>query len=213
MIKDISRATIKDRYEHLLAVISSQHFLKKQSIGNEVPFFICEYKIEESIKVEELQKKLAKQLSNLDVKVLQINLYDLSIEILKSRKIFDQILEMERSVPKDELKELLQGVLDPENHLVPAIAHKMTNKDFDVLFLSGVGEVFPYIRSHNVLNNLQSTAKEKPTVIFFPGEYIVSSESGASLSLFGRLHDDKYYRAFNIFQFDAEKSTEGKARR
>jgi hypothetical protein len=202
-IKNFNKLTIQDRYEHLLAVISSQRFLQKQGLGNEVPFFICEYKIEESIKIEELQRKLIKQLSNLDVKVLSINLYDLSIKILKSREIWDRILEMEQSVPKAELKELLQGVLDPENHLVPAIAEKMANSDFDVLFLSGVGEVFPYIRSHNVLNNLQSAAKDKPTVIFFPGEYILSSESGAALCLFGRLHDDKYYRAFNIFQFDA----------
>ncbi len=54
---------------------------------------------------------------------------------------------------------------------MPAIAAKLADNDFDVLFLAGVGEVFPYIRSHNVLNNLQSTAKEKPTVLFFPGAY------------------------------------------
>jgi hypothetical protein len=97
---------------------------------------------------------------------------------------------------------LLQGVLDPEAHLVPAIAEKMQQADFDVLFLSGVGEIFPYIRSHNVLNNLQSTAKEKPTVLFFPGSYTHSLASGASLDLFGRLHDDKYYRAFNIYHYE-----------
>jgi hypothetical protein len=68
-----------------------------------------------------------------------------------------------------------------------------------VLFLSGVGEVFPYIRSHNVLNNLQSTAKEKPTVLFFPGSYTFTQISGSSLDLFGRLRDDRYYRAFNIY--------------
>jgi hypothetical protein len=110
---------------------------------------------------------------------------------------------MEETVTKDQLKELLQGVLDPEGHLVPAIASKLSGTEFDVLFLSGVGEVFPYIRSHNVLNNLQSTAKEKPTVLFFPGSYTHSLESGASLDLFGRLHDDKYYRAFNIFHCEA----------
>ncbi len=106
---------------------------------------------------------------------------------------------MEGTVSKEQLKELLQGVLDPEAHLVPAIASKLANTDFEVLFLSGVGEVFPYIRSHNVLNNLQSVAKEKPTIMFFPGVFTHSLESGASLDLFGRLHDDKYYRAFNIF--------------
>jgi hypothetical protein len=95
--------------------------------------------------------------------------------------------------------ELLQGPLDPETHLVPAIASRIAGSDFDVMFISGVGEVFPYIRSHNVLNNLQSKAKEKPTVMFFPGAYTHSLATGASLDLFGRLHDDKYYRAFNIF--------------
>ena len=84
-----------------------------------------------------------------------------------------------------------------------AIAAKMAVTEHEVLFLSGVGEVFPYIRSHNVLNNLQSTAKEKPTVMFFPGAYTHSLESGASLDLFARLHDDKYYRAFNIFHCEA----------
>ena len=94
-------------------------------------------------------------------------------------------------------------MLDIREHLIPAIAAKLDAADFDVLFLSGIGEVFPYIRSHNVLNNLQSTAKTKPTVMFFPGEYRFSLEHGASLELFGLLHDDKYYRAFNIFETQA----------
>jgi hypothetical protein len=36
--------------------------------------------------------------------------------------------------------------------------------------------------------------------MFFPGEYRHSLEQGASLELFERLHDDKYYRAFNIYE-------------
>ena len=194
---------MQDRFQHLFAVISGQRFLKKQGLGNEVPFFICPYEPERSVEMERLQRQLFNRLDQAGVRILEINLYDLSIEILKDRDIWEQIREMEESISKDQLKELLQGVLDPETHLVPAIATKLAKNDFDVLFLSGVGEVFPYIRSHNVLNNLQSTAKEKPTVMFFPGGYTHSLESGASLELFGRLRDDKYYRAFNIFQCEA----------
>jgi len=190
---------MQDRFQHLFAVISGQRFRGKQGLGNEVPFFICPFKPEESVEMERLQRQLVNRLEQAGVRILEINLYDLSIEILKERDIWNQILEMEESVSKEQLKELLQGVLDPEAHLVPAIAVKLASADFEVLFLSGVGEVFPYIRSHNVLNNLQSTAKEKPTVLFFPGAYTHSLESRASLDLFGRLHDDKYYRAFNIF--------------
>lgn len=194
---------MQDRFQHLFAVISGQRFLKRQGLGNEVPFFICPYKPEESVEIERLQRQLVNRLEHAGVRILEINLYDLSIEILKERDIWGQIVEMEDSVSKEQLKELLQGVLDPEAHLVPAIAAKLASTDFEVLLLSGVGEVFPYIRSHNVLNNLQSTAKDKPTVMFFPGAYTYSLESGASLDLFGRLHDDKYYRAFNIFHCEA----------
>ena len=194
---------MQDRLHHLFTVISGRRFLDKQGLGNEVPFFICPYKPEEAVAMERLRRQLVNRLEQSGVRTLDINLYDLSIEILKERDIWDRILELEESVSKEELKELLQGVLDPEAHLVPAIAAKMAATEHEVLFLSGVGEVFPYIRSHNVLNNLQSTAKEKPTVMFFPGAYTHSLESGASLDLFARLHDDKYYRAFNIFHCEA----------
>ena len=87
---------------------------------------------------------------------------------------------------------------DVENIIIPSIVERMDIEPFDVLFLTGVGEVFPYIRSHNILNNLQKRAKEKPTLMFFPGIYQHSLERGASLDLFGCISDDKYYRAFNI---------------
>lgn len=203
MTATIAKMPMQERFLHLFAVISGQRFLNKQGLGNEVPFFICPYKPEESIEMTRLQRQLVNRLEQVGVRILEINLYDLSIEILKERDIWNQIIEMEDSVSKEQLKELLQGVLDPEAHLVPSIAAKLASTEFDILFLSGVGEVFPYIRSHNVLNNLQSTAKEKPTVMFFPGAYTHTLESGASLDLFGRLHDDKYYRAFNIFHCEA----------
>ena len=168
MTTDIARMPMQDRFQHLLAVISGQRFLNKQGLGNEVPFFICPFKPEETVELERLQHQVVNRLEQVGVRILEINLYDLSIEILKDRDIWNQILEMEESLAKEQIKELLQGVLDPEAHLVPAIADKLKSSDFDVLFLSGVGEVFPYLRSHNILNNLQSTAKEQPTIMFFP---------------------------------------------
>jgi hypothetical protein len=199
MKHDITRMPLKERFSHLFAVISGERFLKKQGLGNEVPFFICRYSPNEAGEVEKHKRSLVRKLDGAGVRILEVNLYDLSVELLKARGIWERILEMETSVSKNELKELLQGVLDPAEHLIPAIAERLTTGPHDVLFLSGVGEVFPYIRSHNVLNNLQSTAKDKPTLMFFPGAYTHSLESGASLDLFGRLHDDKYYRAFDIF--------------
>ena len=199
MILDQDRMSIQEKSNHLLALIGSERFLKKEGLGNEVPFFICPYPPKDAVAMDKMQKQLQNRLQQQGVKILDINLYDLSIEILKKRNIWDRIIETEQAISKEQLKELLQGVLDSKAHLIPAIAEKMAETPYDVMFISGVGEVFPYIRSHNVLNNLQSTAKDQPTVMFFPGSYTHSLADGASLDLFGLLHDDKYYRAFNIF--------------
>jgi len=195
----LEKAPMQERYKHLLKIITSKRFLKMQGLGNEVPFFICPYPSEEAVEMSRMQKQLFNTIDKSGVRILVINLYDLAIELLKERGIFEQVFEIEASSGKDEFRELLQGILDPETHLVPAIADKMAQAEFDVMFLVGVGHVFPYIRSHRVLNNLQRAATEQPTVMFFPGVYSHSLEKGASLDLFGRLHDDKYYRAFNIY--------------
>lgn len=195
-------SSIAARFEHLLKIIQSERFLKKQGLGNEVPFFICPYLSQDEVEIKKMQKQLVESLRQQGIEILQIDLYDLSIELLKERGIWERVLNTEQKVSKEQFKELLQGTLDPEAHLIPAIVAKMKESAFKVMFMTGVGEVFPYIRSHNVLNNLQSSAQEKPTVMFFPGAYTHSIEGGASLDLFGRLQDDKYYRAFNIYHYE-----------
>lgn len=218
MIKKISQQPLAKRFDHLREVIASPRFLQMRGLNNDLPFYICEFKASEAFEIQRMRRQLVNTLAGLQVeclqgrgvKVLEINLYDLTIDMLKAREgssegsnLWDEILAAEPEVEKEALQELLQNVLDIKGHLIPEIGKRLAQSDYDVLFLSGVGEVFPYIRSHNVLNNLQSTAKDKPTVMFFPGEYRHSLEQGASLELFGLLHDDKYYRAFNIFDIQA----------
>src|SRR3989338_3104005 len=99
--------SMPDRFQHLFSVIAGQRFLNKQGLGNEVPFFICPFKAEEAVEMERLQRQLIKRLDQVGIRILEINLYDLSIEILKERGIWEQILEMEQSVSKDQFKELL----------------------------------------------------------------------------------------------------------
>ena len=194
--------TPKARSEHLFGVVTSQRFLTKQGLGNEVPFFISPYPAQEGLSMVDDLKALVTRIQHAGVKVLDLNIYDIALDILQQRGILDEVLASEADMDKGELKELLQGVLDPQAHLIPQIGEAIAQTEHDVIFLSGVGEVYPFIRSHNVLNNLQSTAKDRPTVLFFPGSYTHALATGASLDLFGRLHDDKYYRAFNILNYE-----------
>ena len=198
-----NNTSIPNLFDHLYNVIRSPRFLNRQGLGNELPFFICPYSPTQALEIIQLQQQLEKQLDNNGVQVLSINLYDLSIDLLRRRGIWERILSTEQRMGKPELGELLRNVLDAEQHLAPAIADLIQKSDgYHVMFLSGVGEVYPYIRSHTVLNNLQSVAKDRPTVMFFPGTYTHSADTGASLNLFGRLRDDKYYRAFNILDYN-----------
>ncbi len=199
----MNSADLARQEEHLLAVLSSSRFLRMEGLGNEVPFFIFPYPPEEALAIAGLKKRIKNRLANTGTTVREVNLYDLSVEILKERGVWDRLLALEPQQDKTDFRELLQGMLDPQTHIAPAIRSRIEDGDFDILFLTGIGEVFPYIRSHNILNNLQSIVTGKPMLMFFPGRYEQSETLGSSLVLFGRLKDDQYYRAKNILEQEA----------
>ena len=79
---------MQDRFQHLSAVMSGQRFLKKLGLGNEVPFFICPFEPSEAVEMERVRRQLINRLEQAGVRVLEINLYDLSVKILKERPNF-----------------------------------------------------------------------------------------------------------------------------
>lgn len=201
-MKDRQYAPINERYDHLYSVMGSQKFKNKEGLGNEVPFFVCPFKPTEFEQMEKMKGQLTNRLKETGTQILEINLYDVAIHLLKANEDFDFLINEEPSLTKERLKEELQSILDIETIFMAEIADMMGKADFNIMFIAGVGEVFPYIRSHNILNNLQKIARQKPTVMFFPGDYKHSLESGAALELFELLRDDKYYRAFNIYDYE-----------
>ncbi|EHO19073.1 hypothetical protein HMPREF9466_01865 [Fusobacterium necrophorum subsp. funduliforme 1_1_36S] len=70
------------------------------------------------------------------------------------------------------------------------ISQKSKGKNF--MILTGVGKVFPIVRTHTILNNLQNILEDTKVLLFFPGEY-----TSTDLRLFG-FEDNNYYRAFRI---------------
>ena len=195
--------TLAEQEEHLFNVLSGRRFLAMEGLGNEVPFFIYPYPPEVAMEVAQVKKRVKNRLGNAGVTVREVNLYDVTVELLQERGVWDRLLAMEPDQDKGDFREILQGMLDPQLHIAPAIRAKIGDGGFDIMFLTGIGEVFPYIRSHNVLNNLQSVVTGKPMLMYFPGRYEQSDTLGSSLVLFGRLKDDQYYRAKNILEQEA----------
>jgi hypothetical protein len=187
---------ITSKFSHLYKVISSSSFLNKEALGGEIPFFITAYDAKQEVEVKDSIKLLINKLETSGVSVLELNLYDIACDILKEKGGMDgmeRIFSIELTRDKGKFLSALQSTLNIHQILMPKIKELIDKTPSKVYFLTGIGMVFPFIRSHNILNNLQNIAKDSPTVTFFPGNY-----NGHSLNLFGLLTDDNYYRAFNI---------------
>jgi hypothetical protein len=183
---------LQNKFDKLFGNLKKESFLSMSALGGEIPFYIVPYNPAQENDVTQKTKQLKDRLSLAGIGVYEINLYDLALQMLEERGILDKIIAKEPELGKEKLFKTLQGVLDSETKLVPKIEMLANENPSQIIFLTGIGQVFPYIRSHTILNNLQNHIKDRPTVMFFPGTY------GKDLSLFGKLKDDNYYRAFNL---------------
>ena len=184
---------IAQKFEHLFTVIQMPKFLRMEALGGEIPFFISTYQPEQELEIGKAIQGLKNKLERKGIEILELNLYDLVIELLDEQLGKGEIFALEQQMDKEAFKNALQSVLDITQVVMPRIRSIIEATNARVYFLTGVGNVYPFIRSHNILNNLQAIAKAAPTVLFFPGKY-----NGQSLELFGKLKDDNYYRAFNL---------------
>ena len=184
--------SLEIKFDKLFSNLKKDSFLTMSALGGEIPFYIVSYNPEQENDVAQKTRQLKDRLALAGVSVFEINLFDLSLEMLESRGVLDKIVAKENALSKDKLFKTLQGVLDSESKMIPEIEQLVKEHPSQIIFLTGIGQVFPYIRSHTILNNLQNSIKDRPTVMFFPGTY------GDDLSLFGKMKDDNYYRAFNL---------------
>ena len=185
---------LTERLNKILPRIISDDFLRGRGIGNEIAFYIFDYPPEDELRVREhihfLLDHIPKQRPGLRVK--HINLFDFILDYLKSRNLLEKALKMQREKGDEALKEALKGPLH-ENKLATIFVEVAQPQQNDLVLLSGVGSVWPLLRSHTLLNNLHPIMGNTPLVMFYPGRY-----DGQSLRLFGKLKSNNYYRAFKL---------------
>ncbi|WP_033827165.1 DUF1788 domain-containing protein [Bacillus andreraoultii] len=185
-------ATLKERLRKISDRIKEDKFIEGHGLGNEISFYIFDYDPKDELEVRDYIKILHKEFKDglYNRRIIEFDLYKMLIEITKEKRIYDRIFEMEKRQGKDALFKALTTFAKPDIFL-----QKMKEQigDHHVVFLTGVGKVYPFVRSHNILNNLQEVLDKTPVIMFFPGQY-----DGQSLQLFGKLKDDNYYRAFRL---------------
>lgn len=199
---------LNERLNKILPRITSDEFLNGSGIGNEIAFYIFDYPPEDELRVRDYLRTLLdhipKQKHGLRVK--HIDLFDFVLDYLKSRKLLDKAIQMQRDKGDDALKRALKGPLNMKDKLIPHLCTVIQPEQQDLILLSGIGSSYPLLRTSSLLTNLQSIMGRTPLVVFYPGKY-----DQMTLRLFGKLRlsasfenegttkkSENYYRAFKL---------------
>lgn len=182
---------INTRFNNLVKKVKSDDFFYNRGLANEVPFYIFDYDPKDELLVRDNIKNIfLKEISKSEkLKVVEIDLFDLLLESLKNDEIFDSVFKMEEKRGSEVLFEKLKKSFNMEV-ILKYVKDKTENKNFVVI--TGIGKIFPIVRTHALLNNLQAIFNDTKVLLFFPGEYTT-----IDLRLFG-FKDNNYYRAFRI---------------
>ena len=204
MKRTTTQRNLQNEEQHVYEVLRSKRFLNMEGLSKEVPFFIYHYPPVWELDVQAARNRVTTKLRSDDgLRVIEINLYDLATKLLKKRGVWERLFALELTQDKYEFRDALQGMLDPHDHLAPAICEHLAETPSDMVFLTGIGEVFPYIRTHAVLENLQSVVVGRPMLAWFPGTYEFTPAGGHQLRALNLTTSDSYYRAKDIMEQEA----------
>lgn len=187
---------LSERLDKIWNRISDKDFLANRGVANEVRYYVFDYEPCDELIVRNKVKQLKKQ-NNPDAdgfQIIEYDLYEIVIQILEEKGYIDKCIKFEEQKGMEYLYTAVTKMLrltNDDNLIVNRILESTPKNS--VVFLTGVGKVFPFVRSHNVLNNLHQVLDSVPVIMFYPGTW-----NGQSLSLFGTITDGNYYRAFPL---------------
>lgn len=137
-------------------------------------------------------------LPNRGVRAVRVNLYDIVLDYLDSEGMWEPLCEAEQTATRDELIMMLQDTISVSDVIKPAVEAAIDDSACDIAFITGVGETFPFVRTHTLLGEIET---DKPVVLVFPGEYRQNADGSTSLDILNIPSEANggYYRATNVF--------------
>lgn len=181
---------IMQRLDRLKSFIQEQEFLEGKGLSNEVNIRIFCYDPHDEMAVRHFIGQLVTDPA-LACNVRECNLYKIFLECCEDMDILEAITEMEAEDGSEYLLEQLHTAIGAGDFI-----EKMQyapHRTGDVLLLTGVGEVFPFMRVHTLLEAMQPHFSDIPILVMYPGEF-----DKHHLKLFDRLKPNDYYRAFSV---------------
>ncbi len=182
-------ATIGESLDKLRRHMQESDFLESKGLSNEVNIRMFCYNAKDEMTVRRFIEQITAD-SSLTCRIVERNLYEVFLSLCEEQDIMDGILEMEETDGSDYLLEQLQMSFGVDEYICK-IQYEPHQKG-DILMLTGVGDVFPFMRVHSLLEALQPHFDDTPILVMYPGTF-----DGNSLRLFNTLAPNSYYRAFN----------------
>ena len=193
-----SREEFAKRSEVLRDRLADPDFLANRGLGNEVGIYLFCYDPALELEARDLFARLTRdsETGQLPCHLIEYNLYDLIWAICEQRRIASSIPRVEEQRGTQALIEQLRKTASPEA-VAAAMAYE-PHQPGDVVLVTGVGEAYPLLRVHTLLDNVQHLFADVPLVVAYPGAY-----DGQSMRLFAGanqrgLEDGNYYRAFSL---------------
>lgn len=179
-----------ERLDNLRAQIQTPEFLEGKGLSNEVNIRIFCYEAKDEMAIRHFTEKLVTDQS-LNCHLIEYNLYRVFLSICEDKRIKDRVAAQEEKRGK-------QFILNQMERMANAAAFvgKMQyspHEKGDVILITGVGEAFPFIRVHALLEAMQPYFNDVPILVLYPGSF-----DGRYVTLFDKLEPNPYYRAFNM---------------
>lgn len=183
-----------ERLDRLRGLIQQEDFLRGQGLSNEVNIRLFCYPAEDEMAVRcFIRQCLADR--TLRCRLIECDLYRIFLDICEEQGITDAIPAMEEQDGSAYLLEQLRYAADIQSFLAQ-IERRLRaagpRREDDVLLIDGVGDAYPFVRAHTILEAVQPLFTG-PILVMYPGTF-----NGQELRLFDRLPPNGYYRAFNL---------------
>lgn len=189
------KPSLDERLNQILPRLTSRDFLDSKGLGNEIGFWIFDYPPDREMDVRAFVTGTVVPALNKHVPAIRaatVELLQLVSGLLEERNLLDKAMEMQLIKGDESALAALRSVLK-EDKIAQKIAAQFDIPNLDLLILTGVGAVYPMLRTHTLLSALHPIMGTTPLVMFYPGRY-----DGHSLRLFNTLAEDHYYRAFRL---------------
>lgn len=188
--------TTQERLNILQEKLMSPDFLERQGLGNEMSYYIFDYDPKDELLIRKAIPEMTAYITKHtgDRHFQEFNLYDIIIDFFEERNYMQKNFRAEEKLGSERVIEKMQQglkIATERDVIVNTIKEQLDEEA--IVLISGVGEAYPIIRSHVILNNLQSVVTHRPLIMFYPGRF-----ENNTLKLFDIFHDDNYYRAFQI---------------